>query len=118
MGVQMCEQIPGQMTIYDWLGLQPEYPDINDVSEEEAVRMVGEAIGRTFAYNSKFREWQAKKGKLKMTMSYDNFIFGNHDRFLGTGWVYGTSSGGSPTSGIKEAIAYFKDVIGRVKEGV
>lgn len=95
-----------QMTIYEWL--QPSYPDINDIEEAEAVRLVGDALGVTFIWNDFFELWIGKKGKLRMDLQYDNFCIGNHELFLGAGYACGTSGGASPTSGIEEAIAYFK----------
>lgn len=101
-----------QMTIFEWL--QPErtsYPDINDIDEAEAVRLVGDALGVKFIRNDFFELWIGKKGKLRMDLQYDNFCIGNHELFLGAGYAYGTAGGASPTSGIKEAIAYFKDAM-------
>ena len=99
-----------QLTIFDWLTELNEYPDINDVTEAEAVKIVGEQIGVVFVYNQKYEYWCGKRGKLKLTMEYDHFVPGvnNQDLFLGTGYSYGTSGGGSPCSGIEEAISWFR----------
>ena len=77
-----------QLTIFDWL---PEkiYPDINETKEEDAVRMVGDALGLVFRY--------------------DHFNL-EHDKslFLGADWELGTSGGGSPCRGIGHAIEYLR----------
>jgi hypothetical protein len=97
-----------QMTIFEWL--QPErtsYPDINDIDEAEAVRLVWDALGVKFIWNDFFALWIGKKGKLRMDLEYSHFdLDDNHDLFLGAGYECGTSGGASPTSGIEEAIAY------------
>lgn len=99
-----------QMTIYEWL--QPAYPDINDIDEAEAVRLVGDALGVKFIWNDFFAQWIGKKGKLRMAMEYDHFVLDdNHDLFLGVDYSFGTAGGASPTRGIKEAIEYFKDAM-------
>lgn len=105
-----------QLSIFDWMPTActpTAYPDIKNISEAEAVRIVGEEIGMTFAYNDRFREWQAKRGKLKLSMEYGHFnLNDNHDLFLGVGYAFGTDGGGSPSNGIEAAIKYFE----RVKE--
>lgn len=102
-----------QMTIFDWLpSLTQPYPDINDISEVEAVQIVSDAIGLRFAYNERLRQWQAKKGKLKLSMYYSHFLLDdNHDLFLAADWQCGTSGGGSPCSGITQAIKWFRERI-------
>lgn len=100
-----------QMTIFEWLQPETSYPDINDIDEAEAVRLVWDALGVKFIWNDFFELWIGKKGKLHMDLQYDNFCIGNHELFLGAGYAYGTAGGASPTSGIKEAIAYFKDAM-------
>lgn len=100
----------GQMSIFDYLSA----PDINDISEEEAVKLVGDRIGVKFTWNPVFKMWLYKKGRLRLNMNYDNFMLDdNKDLFLGVGWDCGTSGGGSPCSGIDEAVEYFQRVIAR-----
>lgn len=51
-----------QLTIFDWMpSLARPYPDINDITEAEAVQIVAGALGLKFVYSERFREWQAKK---------------------------------------------------------
>ena len=94
--------------------LRPGFPDIIDIPEEEAVRIVGENLGVTFTYDKKFDEWQWRKGKLRLSMGYSHFdLDDNHDLFLGTMYSYGTEGGASPCSGIEETINWFKSKLER-----
>ena len=103
----------GQMIIFDYMYT----PDINDISEEEAVKLVGERIGVKFTWNPVFEMWLYKKGRLRLNMNYDRFVLDdNKDLFLGVGWDYGTSGGGSPCSGIDDAVEYFQRVLERSKQ--
>lgn len=111
----------GQMTLFDWMPtacVQFEYPDINDISEAEAVQMVGNAIGLTFVYNDFFEQWQAKKEKMKLRLKYDHFCLDdNQYLFLATYYQYGTRGGGSPCSGIEGAIKYFRGIFDKYSGG-
>ena len=99
-----------QMTIFDFLQPdQSEYPDINTISEAEAVRIVGDALGVRFVWSEFFHTWQAVKRKVKLTLNYSHFnLLDNHDLFLSAGYDYKTGGGGSPCRGIREAIAYLE----------
>lgn len=100
--------IDGQMSLFDLLPTAD--PDINTIPEEEAVRLVGDALGLVFKYNDRFELWEAKKGKLKMTLEYDNYCveYLNYARFLGAGYSFGTDGGGAPLGGISQAVNYFR----------
>ena len=102
------------MTIYDFLA--PEYPDINDVSEAEAVQIIGEAIGVKFQYNELFEEWQAKVKQLTLVVHYSNYVLDdNKDRFLSLGVSNKRGEGGgAPRDSIEQAINWFK---GRMARG-
>lgn len=96
----------GQMTLFDFL--KPEYPDINSITEAEAAEIVGDSIGKTFKYNSFFEQWEVRIGRLKLSLSFDNYnLDGNTDRFIGVGYEKGTSGGGAPCDTIQQAVAYF-----------
>ena len=97
-----------QLTIFDWLPEQI-YPDINETKEEDAVRMVGDALGVVFRYDYFQERWRAKKGRFRMGLEYDHFNL-EHDKslFLGADWELGTSGGGSPCRGIGHAIEYLR----------
>lgn len=107
----------GQISIFEWM---PEavpavtFPDINDIQEEEAVRIVGEQIGVDFTYNERFRQWIGKIRRLKLELEYDHYnMIDKHDLFLGVGYSIGSSGGGRPCDGIEEAIKYFRNVMER-----
>ena len=101
----------GQMTLFDWMSEQT--PDINNIPESEAARIVGERIGVQFVYNSHLEEWRAKVGKMNLFLRYGNFSKGiNGGRLsLGAGWILRTSGGSAPFSGIDEAVEYLKSRI-------
>lgn len=103
----------GQISIFDWMPeLLPKYPPITDITEEEAVQIVGDAIGVRFIWDSKFREYFGKVGKLKLTVRYGHYqLDDNHDLFISIGWNCGTSGGGAPMGSIEEAIDYFRRTI-------
>lgn len=95
-----------QLSIFDWM--PEETPDINDISEAEAVRIVGERLGVDFVKNW-FGYYEAKKGKLKIELQYSHFVPGvNNGRlFLDASFSYGSGcGGGSPCDGIEDAIKY------------
>lgn len=111
-----------QLSIFDWMPtLRPGFPDINDIPEEEAVRIVGENLGIVFTHDKKFRDWRWKRGRLRLSMEYGHFTLDdNHDLFLGTGYEYrgseeegGYCGGASPCSGIEETINWFKSKLER-----
>lgn len=110
--------LEGQLSLFDWIPEHREYPSIDSIPEAEAARIVGDKIGLTFTYNDRFKEWCAKKGKLKLFLGYSSFnLEDNHDRFLGVRYDYGTGGGASPCSGIKDAITWFKDKMEKHYEG-
>jgi len=103
-----------QMTIFDFLG--PAYPDIKTITEAEAVRIVGDALGVRFVWSEFFQEWESVKGKVKLSLNYSHYnLTDNHDLFLGAGYAYRTGGGGRPCDSIKEAIAYLERKVEEVK---
>lgn len=99
-----------QMTIFDLMPV----PDINDIPEDEAVRIVGQRIGVNFTWNPLFEEWQGHIGKMELSMNYSHFVLDdNRDLFLGVGYLFGTEAGGAPSSGIDDAVKYFKKRINK-----
>ena len=106
----------GQISIFDLL--EAETPNINDITEAEAVRIVGERIGAQFKYNSFFGEWQAQIGKMKLSCEYSHFSEGINDgrMFIGVGWSLKTSGGSCPCYGIDEAVRYFKNRLAKYEE--
>lgn len=87
-----------------------EAPDINDVSEEDAVKFVGNRLGVLFAYNEFLGRWEAKRGKMTMALAYDHYFPDVFDGqlYLGADYRIEDSGGGCPCSGIDEATAYFE----------
>lgn len=99
--------IEEQMSIFDFL--PSSTPDINDITEAEAVKLVGEQLGVKFIYNAFFEQWEAKKGRAKMGLTYDHFNgVHNNALFLGTHIDIGTAGAGAPCSGIDDAVKWFK----------
>lgn len=105
----------GQMTIFDFI--QTEYPTLTEITEAEAVRIVGESVGVEFKFRDDFWGWEYKPNK-KVTcrMQYDNYLFDNNDLFLGVD--IGMSLGGSsmPCDTLEEAVRFFKNEIPRYLE--
>ena len=82
---------------------------IAKITEAEAVRIVGDAIGVKFAWSEFFNVWIAQKGKLRLNLKYGNFnLPDNHDLFLSTGYDCKMGGGGVPCKSIEEAIKYLK----------
>lgn len=106
----------GQMTIFDFL--PPDYPDINEVDEQEAARIVGEHLGITFTYNKMFEQWEYRRGRIRLSLEYDHFdLDDNHDLFFGAGYAIsgGThEGGGSPCSSIESVVEYLKAALKKV----
>lgn len=95
----------GQMKLFEYFGA----PDLSEMTEEEAVKMVGDRIGMAFTYNSRFERWEAKNGKLKLDMNYDHYDLPDSNAlFLGVGYTLGTSGGGAPCHSIDEAVNWFE----------
>lgn len=94
-------EVAGQFTLFD---LMPT-PDINDVTEEEAVKIVGDRLGIEFKYNAFFKHWEGRVGKLVLSLNYSHFVLDdNHNLFLAVDYRHGTSGGGCPCDGIDEAV--------------
>lgn len=105
-----------QMTIFEWLSesiKEDGYPDINDIDEAEAVRIVGENTGLSFSLDKYFKEWIAKKGDLKFDLHYRHFkMKDNNDLFLGAGWNFKQNEGASiPAESIDQVIKFFNKAI-------
>lgn len=100
-----------QLTIFDWMPEKP--PDINDISEAEAVQTVGDRLGVKFTYDPFFKDYRAKIGKIILRLSYGHFFseINNGALYLGADYMYGTSGGGSPCHGIEDAVDYLNDCI-------
>lgn len=101
----------GQLSIFDWIpNLASSFPPLTEITEAEAVRIVGEQIGKVFVYNTKFSEWEAKIDKhRKLSMEYSHYRMTDcTDLFLGVGYTARDEGGGSLCDTIEEAVEYFK----------
>ena len=110
------KQIPGQMSIFDFV--TADYPDFNTMSESEAAKVIGDALGVVFKYNDRFEEYEAKKWRTMLTFEFDNYLeFDNMQkekrgaRFLSMGYqVKGENAhgGGAPCDSFDAAIDYLR----------
>lgn len=104
----------GQMTIWDFL--PPE--NLEDISEEEMVQRVGEAVGVVFTWNDFLKEYQAKIKGYTLSVEYDRYIVddetGKGRRFIGVGFMKKNEGAAGPCDSIDEAIKWFK----KRKEGL
>ena len=106
-----CEQ----MTVFEFL---PKPNDLDALPEADMVKLIGDALGVEFTYDSFFEEYAAKLSKkLKLTLEYDNYFVDEWDedgkgaRFVSCGWDQGTSGGGAPRDSVTGAIEYFRGVM-------
>ena len=101
-----------QMSIFDYI--QPEYPDINTITEAEMVSIIGKATGLTFVRDKFLEDWRAKYKGCVISIEYLNYKTydeRNGKRFISVEVEYKTSGIGSPCDNIEEAI-------GRIKKGI
>ena len=97
-----------QLSIFDLF--PAKFQDINEITEAEAARLVGERIGLAFRYNDRFRQWEARRGKMKLSLEYDHYNkMDSTALFLGVGYEFGTSGGGRPCDTIEQAVRYFEN---------
>lgn len=105
------EQLPGQMSIFDFIDQPVQEIPLDELPEPEMVRMVSEATGLNFQRRelSGYGGWyEAKLGKVKHTVHYSNYSIDDHRRFISVGWDVGTAGGGGPTDSLTDAIEWFK----------
>lgn len=93
------------MTIYDFL--KPTYPSINEITEEEAVRHIGNALGIDFKYNEFMYRWEAKENKVTLGARYGYYLDGGR-RFIGVDVENKQAGGCAPVDSIEDAIAWFR----------
>lgn len=103
-----------QMTLFE---LEPTNVDINAISEEEAVRLIGGAVGLNFINRGFPFGWVAGDKKLSFSVHYSNYSIGDKRRFIACGYDYHKNGdiGGSgrPCDTIEEAIVFFRKGIER-----
>lgn len=101
------KQIPGQLTIFDFLRPRSE---IEALSIEEIASIVGKSIGLTFRQND-FWVMESRKNGMMFEISkdtYDTFDQRDGTAFLAVGWRGKHEGGGAPADSIEEAIEYFR----------
>lgn len=104
-----------QLSIFDIMPMS--FPDINEIPEAEAARLVGSRIGVSFRYNERFRQWEGKRGKLRLSLNYDHYNkLDSNALFLGVGYEFGTSGGGAPCDTIEQAVRYFENKLSGISD--
>lgn len=103
-----------QISIFEIL--RPKMPAIQDIPEAEAVGIIGERLGLAFTRDERSGEWTVQKGRLRLSMSYQNYALPDKkDLFLDAGWDLGTPGGGAPCDSLDEAVRYFERALQRAK---
>ena len=104
-----------QLTILDMVEQVSTYPDINDITESEMAKLVGNALGLNFKYNQDFERYEAniptrkRSQKPKISVSFRNYAMDdNHDRFLSAGYTYNLGGGGGGYPTIEKALEYLE----------
>lgn len=109
--------LEGQMTIFDFL---PAPSDLDDLPEEEMVRIVGERTGLKFQLlklHNDFYQYEAKIGKAKITINYSRYFpkIYHGKRFISVSYMNGTGGGGAPCDTLDEAVEMLKRYIERIR---
>ncbi len=107
-------QIPGQMSIFDFIELHENALD--DLPESEMVKMIANATGLNFCYIDSFWGWRVKKRRVTFSVEYDNYIEDGR-RFIGADWQTSTQGASSPCDSVQEAIEFFQRAIKRLDAG-
>ena len=97
----------GQMTIWD---LIPR--SLEEISEEEMVQRVGDALGVKFVWDKFFEDYRAKVGKSTLMIHYSHYngVY-NNALFISCGIDSGpphSTGAGAPRDSIEEAIEWFE----------
>ena len=109
------DQLPGQMTIFDFL-TPPERP-LEDLPESEMVKMITDATGLKFRFIDSFWGWQVKERGVLFSVQYDNYLVDDKRRFIGADWNANHQGQCSPCDSVQEAIDFFRKAIRRLDEG-
>ena len=105
----------GQMTIFDFLP-QPETKSLENLPEDEMVRLMSEATGLDFKPEHSMswlgkELYTAKKGKETYSISYANcFSFRKNEyvKSISCSYDYGTGGCGVAIDNLDDAIQFFK----------
>ena len=107
----------GQLSIFDFLDDDPAEMSLDDLPEEEMVKIVGNSIGVNFTYRDDFWGYEAKYKKLKFELHYSNYrLSDNTARFISAGYNYSKGGAGSPCDSIQEAVNFFRNAMNRTYE--
>lgn len=107
---QADDQLPGQMTIWDFLP-----PDINTMPEAEAVGIIADATGISFEYNPRWKYWEGKAGRVRFTLAYSRYTEDGR-LFMSAGYSAGTSGGGAPCDTIGQTISWIEAAKGKTEQ--
>lgn len=105
------EQLPGQMSIFDFIDQPAQEIPLDELQEPEMVRMVSEATGLNFQRRelSGYGGWyEAKLGKVRYTLELSNYSIDDYRRCILVGWDEKTAGGGGPRDSLTEAIEWIK----------
>lgn len=105
------DQLPGQMTIFDFL--KPQERPLEDLPEDEMVKMITDATGLNFRHIDSFWGWQCKRRGVTFSVQYDNYTE-NFRRFIGADWQTNKQGQSSPCNSVQEAIDFFRKAIRRL----
>lgn len=94
----------GQMTIWD---LIPR--SLEEISEEEMVQRIGDALGVSFQRNDFFEDYRATFSQITLTLKYQHYADGG-TLFIGCGYENKKdhSGAGAPRDSIEDAIEWFR----------
>ena len=105
----------GQLSLWDIV--PPNNQDFQLISHDETVRLISEAVGLDFKYRDDFWGYEAKKGKVRMSIEFSHYRGINNDKpYIGCDINTNTAGCSSPCDSIEEAIQFFKKGIPRYLE--
>ena len=94
----------------------PELMDLDLVSDEDVVNIINNHLGIKFIYNDERKRYEYKIGKVRLSINFGHFSFGNHERYIGTDMDWKTGGWGGPNRSIMDAIDSISRYIKRSKE--
>ena len=82
----------------------PELMDLENVSDEEVISIINNNLGTNFLYNQSRQEYEYKIKKVKLSISFSRYSFGNHERIVCTDMDWKNSGIGIPNDSIMDAL--------------
>ena len=95
------DQIPGQMTIFDFL----KENTLDSFTGKEIIAKVAAAVGIDFQYSKLFNDYRAKIKGVTYSLEVSNYSYGEHKRCILIGADMPKRGCGRPCDSIEEAIA-------------